>query len=91
MKIRKVRQNNYGVYVWQLPNGKIMADTAGNVLLVQAKYGDENAKKEIARAAAYEGFPEGNPLWEDVHPCSQEEWEEQMEDYKNGILIPEAR
>ena len=91
MKIKRVRQNNYGIYVWELPNGKILASTDGDILLVQAKYGSLQAQAELAKAAAYWGYPDGKAKWEDAHPCTQEEWEEQMEELTQGIMIPEAR
>ena len=78
------QESNLGVYLWKLPNGNLLADTDGNMLSIDAIQGDISAMAKMQRAAKAVGYPEGRPVWEAAHKCSSEEYEEQLEELKNG-------
>lgn len=83
---RQVEDGNVGVYVWKMPNGKILANTDNLILNVPAVKGDLRAMAEIARAARYVGFPDGTAEFWEAHRCTEEEYEEQIYDLMEGRL-----
>jgi hypothetical protein len=86
-----IRETDLGVYVWERPNGKILADENNNPLNIPSEYGDLRKMAELQRAAHYwlgvMDLPkEGKPIFWDVHRCTEEEYQEQVEAMDNGIL-----
>ncbi len=87
-KITRLRQSDYGLYAWQRPNGKLLADTDHNLLNIEARYGDLQAIKAITEAAAYWGYPDGKAVFLDsFERRTDEEAEEEMNDLLEGKLI----
>lgn len=81
----KIRESDIGVYVWELPNGNILANTDGEILNVPAEYGDISKMVEIQKAAKHYGFPEGRAVFEEVHRCTEQEYQDQMQELiENG-------
>ena len=77
----------WGVYLWQLPDGHLFHDGDGNFLSVAAHKDDFNAIKEIGRAAAYYGKPEGKPYWHGGgRQVSDEEYSEQLDRLREGEI-----
>jgi hypothetical protein len=80
----------WGVYVWQIEeNGekKILADD-GNFMLVRCN-GENHweCKQAIAAAAKHYGYPEGKAIfWSGVRPINDEEYEEQLERARQGLV-----
>lgn len=58
-----VEEYAYGMYVWQLPDGTVLADDDDNVMNVFCMKGNREKIALLAEAAKYYGFPEGRPLW----------------------------
>lgn len=58
-----VEEYSYGMYVWQLPDGTVLADDDDNVMNVFCMKGDRKAIQAITEAARYWGFAEGQPAW----------------------------
>ena len=85
-RIQQVRSTNYGLYAWQRPNGKFLADTDGNMLNIESEYGDIQKMAEIAKAAAYWGYPDGKPVFIESERCTEEQYQEQI----NNLLESEA-
>lgn len=56
-------KSNFGIYVWQLPNGDFFEDDEGNTLNVPSMKYDVQKMKALADAAAYYGKPEGQPVF----------------------------
>lgn len=56
-------ESKYGIYAWQLPNGKLFMDDDGNTLNIPAMKYDLEAIKEITNAAKYYGEPEGKAVF----------------------------
>lgn len=86
-KISVVRETRLGVYVWELPNGKYLGDDDGNMLAIDAYYGDLRAVKIICDEAKSLGF-EGAPKFLDgQHTCSDDDWYEHMQElYYQGVF-----
>lgn len=79
MKKQKVRESDIGVYIWELPNGNILANTEGEILNVPAEFGDITKMAELQRAASHFGYPEGRAVFEEVHRCTEQEYQDQMQ------------
>lgn len=85
-RITRVRDSDYGLYVWERPNGKLLASTDGDVLNVEGRFGDILAIAEITKAAAYWGYPEGRPVFRQGDRLTDEEWEEHHGNFVEGNL-----
>lgn len=86
-----IRESDLGVYVWQRPNGKFLANENGDVLNIPSEFGDIAKMMELQRAAHYwlkqmDLPPEGKAVFWDVHRCTEDEYYEQIEAMENGIL-----
>jgi hypothetical protein len=63
-KVQTVQSSaEYGIYVWELPNGTTFQDDQGNTLNVPARKYDITKMKQLADAAAYWGKPEGKAVF----------------------------
>lgn len=80
MKKTKIRESDIGVYIWELPNGNILANTEGEILNVPSEFGDITKMAELQRAAKHFGFPEGRAVFEEVHRCTEQEYQDQMQE-----------
>lgn len=89
-KISVVSQTDIGVYVWKMPDGRIVADSDMNYLSISAFRGDLQAIKRIADAARYYGVEEGQPYFlEGARKISDGEYEEQKERMRQGLIPDE--
>lgn len=80
LKRTKVRESDIGVYVWELPGGNILANTDGEILNVPARFGDLSKMVELQVAAKHYGFPDGRAVFEEVHRCTDQEYQDQMQE-----------
>ena len=62
-KIQAVDEVNYGVYVWKVTDGGILVNEEGDPLRINSCRGDLKKISEIAKAAAYYGYPDGEPVF----------------------------
>lgn len=95
MKIKRTgmkvaQETNLGVYLWMLPNGNYLADTNHNMLSMDAMQGDIRAMALMAAAAKSYGYPDGQAVWQQAHKCSEEEYQEQVEELLGG-KTPDVR
>lgn len=79
MKIQRVRESQIGVYVWELPNGNYLANTDGEILNVPSEFGDLAKMAELQRAASHYGYPDGKAVFEEVHRCTEQEYQDQLQ------------
>lgn len=85
------KQGQDGIYVWRLPDGKIVNDGNGNIMNIPARRGDIEAMSKITKAAAYYGFPEGKPEFQaGVRRISEEEYSEQKNRMREGYIPSET-
>jgi hypothetical protein len=85
------KQGEYGLYVWQTPEGKIVTDGNGNTMNIPARLGDLEAISKITKAAAYYGFPEGKAVFRaGQRRVTDEEYSEQLDRMKEGYIPSET-
>ena len=85
MKMKRVRESDIGVYIWKLPNGNILANTDGEILNIPSEHGDITKMAELQRAATHFGYPDGQAVFEEVHRCTEQEYQDQMQELiENG-------
>lgn len=85
------KQGEYGLYVWQTPEGKIVTDGDGNTMNIPARHGDIEAISKITKAAAHYGFPEGKAVFRaGQRRVSEEEYSEQLDRLKEGHIPSET-
>jgi hypothetical protein len=80
MEIAPVEEVNYGTYLWQMPDGKLVSDEDGNFMCIYAIKGDVKKIIELRDFAKSYGVEEGEPVWFSGHcPVSQDEYENQKQ------------
>jgi len=90
MKVTPIDEVNYGTYVWQMPDGKVVMDEDGNYLCIFANKGDVEKIKLLRDAAEHHGLEEGKPLFFSGHrPVSNEEFQNQKQRQDWGLIADE--
>ena len=78
---------DWGVYIWQLPDGHLFHDGDGNFLSIQAYKYDSEAIAKLRAAAAANGQPDGRPWWHSgARQVSEMEYSEQLGRLKEGYI-----
>lgn len=88
-KITEVKPNvDWGLYMWKLPDGRLLQDGNGNYLNVPSTRHDITKIAEIRNAARYFGKPEGEPHFEPgVNRATDSEREEQEQRMAAGEIL----
>lgn len=90
MKITPVEEVNYGTYLWQMPDGKLVSDEDGNFMCIYAIKGDVKKITELRNFAKSYGVEEGKPVWFSGHrPVSAEEYDNQKQRMDWGLVADE--
>lgn len=58
-----VEEVPYGLYVWEMPDGRWVGDDAGNFLNIASMKNDQKRIAELTAAARSFGINEGKPLF----------------------------
>ena len=83
--------SNYGIYVWQLPSGKIFCDDEGNALSIDSMRDDQSRINLLQKEASWLGQPVGRPLFfANVRKVSDEEYSEQLDRMSQGFIPSET-
>ena len=81
------KQGDWGLYVWKLPNGKILGDAEGNILNIPGKIHDFQAMSKLQAAAREVGYEEGTAIFKaHISRVSEEEHQEQLERMLEGKI-----
>ena len=89
MNVTEVEEVNYGLYLWQTPDGKLVADEDGNYLNIAAMKGDIRRINKLKAAAKSYGL-EGEPVWFSGHrQITEDEWNEQHQRMNLGLVPDE--
>jgi len=89
MRITEVEEVNYGLYLWQTPDGKLVVDEDGNYLNIAAMKGDIRKINILKKAAKSYGL-EGQPVWFSGHrQVTEAEYEEQRQRMDWGLIPDE--
>lgn len=87
MGLKPVRDNEFGIYLWKLPDGKYFQDGEGNFLMIPSRYGDIANMADIAQKAKYYGQPVGRPVFiPNAREVTDGEHDDQMERMLDGKL-----
>jgi hypothetical protein len=90
MKITPVEEVNYGTYLWQMSDGKLVSDEEGNFMCIYAIKGDVKKITELRNFAKSYGIEEGKPVWFSGHrPVSAEEYDNQKQRMDWGLVADE--
>ena len=84
-----VQEANYGVYVWELPDGRRVGDDDGNYLSINAMEYDLKKMEILRKAVMHYGIMIGKPVFlAGRRKVSDSEFEEQIA-RQNAGLIPD--
>lgn len=64
MKRTAVKQSSFGVYVWGMPDGKLVSDEDGNWLNIPSEKGDRKKIAELTTLASHYGIVVGQPVFQ---------------------------
>jgi len=85
------RNQDYGLYVWKMDNGKIFKDQDGNTMNIPGRKHDLSGMAKITAAARYYGAPDGGPYFmAGVRRVSEEEYSEQKQRLLEGYIPSET-
>lgn len=80
----------YGVYVWEMPDGRWVGDDEGNFLSIAAMKGDRQRVQQLKDAVAHYGVTEGKPTFLSGHrKIDDEEYERQKQRMAWGLVPDE--
>ena len=89
MRTTVVEEVNWGLYVWQMPDGKVVMDEEGAYLSIPSLKGDIRQIKKLKDAAKHYGLEDGTPLFMSGHrPVTDEELEMQKQRMEM-VLVPD--
>ena len=90
MKVTPIDEVNWGMYMWQMPDGTLVVDEEGAYLSIQSIKGDLVQINKLRKAAKHYGLEEGKPLFFSGHrPVTDEELEEQRTRLEMGLVPDE--
>ncbi|NDB81479.1 MAG: hypothetical protein EB127_01830 [Alphaproteobacteria bacterium] len=90
MNVSVVEETNYGVYVWQMPDGSLVCDEDGRYLSVPATKGSASRINSLRTVAKSYGITEGQPLWMSGHrQITDDEHEKQLQRREWGLIPDE--
>ena len=76
--IQEINETNYGLYVWEMPDGRVVADDELNWLNIPSVRGDEKKIAQLTQAVRYYGITEGKAVFmPGRRRVTDEEYEEQ--------------
>lgn len=84
--IKPVEETAFGIYVWEMPDGRWVGDDEGHFMLITAKRGDQKRIAELTDAARAHGVLEGKPVFlSGKRPVTDEEYAEQRQRMMFGL------
>ena len=85
-----VEEVPWGVYVWEMPDGKWVGDDEGNFLNIPAMKGDKKRIQALKDAVRAYGVTEGSPFYLSGHrQVTDEEFEYQKQRLAFGLVPDE--
>jgi hypothetical protein len=89
-RVQIVDETDLGLYLWQMPDGKLVADEDKNFLNIPARKGDQSKMDILSAAAASLGINEGKPVfWAGNRRVTDEEYEYQKQRMEWGLVPDE--
>lgn len=82
--------DQFGVYLWKMPDGSYIADDNRNFLSIASSFGDVSRISKLRSYVKTLGISEGSPEFFAGHrKVSDEEYAEQQSRLKSGIIPDE--
>jgi hypothetical protein len=89
-RVTAVEEVQYGVYLWQMPDGGLVCDEDRNYLSISAMKGDIKKIQILKNVAKHYGLENGRPVWFSGHrKISDEEYETQKQRLEWGLIPDE--
>jgi hypothetical protein len=89
-KVSVVEETDYGLYLWKMPNGSLVADEDKNFLNIPARKGDQQKINIIKDTVRSFGITEGEPIFFSGHRrVTDEEYEYQKQRLDWGLIPDE--
>lgn len=89
-KKQVIEEVPYGVYVWEMPDGRVVKNENGDYLNIFAMKNDLKRIKQLTDAARSFGITEGKPLWVGgARQIDDEEYEKQKQRLAWGLVPDE--
>lgn len=86
-RVRKVEETDIGLYLWEMPDGRWVADEDGNWMNISARRGDLKRIAELQAVAKSYGITEGRAVFLSGHRrVTEEEYEEQRQRLMFGLV-----
>lgn len=82
-----VDESPLGVYVWECADGEFLGDEEGRILSINSVIGDREKIEAIRQVATSYGYGDGRAVfWSGNRKVTDEEFEEQMDRQKSGLV-----
>jgi hypothetical protein len=89
-RITEVEETDYGLYLWEMPDGSLVADDQKNFLNIPAKKNDREKIKLLADTVKSFGIHEGRAVfWAGHRRVTDEEYEYQKQRMEWGLIPDE--
>lgn len=89
-KVTRVREVNYGVCLWEMPDGSYLGDGDNNFLSLDGLMGDFWVESKMRKAAIYWAGEEaamGRPAWmEGARKLTDSEYDDQKARMESGMI-----
>lgn len=89
MKVSIIEEVDYGMYIWQLPDGRFVTDGEGGFLSIPSKKGDIRRIKLLKETAKSYGLEGRMVYWTGHRPVSEEEYQMQKQRMEWGLVPDE--
>jgi hypothetical protein len=84
-KLTEVMDDLFGVYVWEMPNGRLLANENLDVLSIESEYGDIRRMRALRDVVRSFGINEGKPRFmSGSRKITQEQYDWQKERLLEG-------
>jgi hypothetical protein len=89
-RITEVEETDYGLYLWEMPDGSLVADDQKNFLNIPAKKNDGEKIKLLVDTVKSFGIHEGRAVfWSGHRRVTDEEYEYQKQRMEWGLIPDE--
>lgn len=89
-KVKIVEETDYGLYLWEMPDGSIVADDEKNFLNIPGRRGDMQKIKILTETVRSYGIHEGKAVFLSGHRrVTDEEYEYQKQRLEWGLIPDE--
>ena len=89
-RVTEVEETDYGLYLWEMPNGALVADDQKNFLNIPSKKGDQSKIKQLTDAVRSFGIQEGRLVFlAGNRRVTDEEYEYQKQRMEWGLIPDE--